>query len=156
MPTLQAPIRGAEDVTRICALLLILTMAVPGIRAVDSVPVPDLAERVLVVFNAQSRQSKEVADYYIARRGIPASNKCSVKPESVDGPGNETIDVAAFDRLIKKPIQRCLTAVGKDKILYIVLAYDTPYKVNARRDLAWLWTNILQTSGMCSHPRDGC
>jgi hypothetical protein len=51
-------------------------------------------------------------------------NKCIVKPESADGPGNETIDTAAFDRLIKKPIQRCLTAVGKDKILYILLAYD--------------------------------
>ena len=125
----------AEDVTRICAFLLIFTMAVPVIRAVDSEPAPDLAERVLVVFNAQSRQSKEVADYYVARRGIPASNKCSIKPESPDGPGNETIDVAAFDRLIKKPIQRCLTAVGKDKILYIVLAYDMPYKVNARAGL---------------------
>ena len=125
----------AEDVTRICAFLLIFTMAVPVIRAVDSEPAPDLAERVLVVFNAQSRQSKEVADYYIARRGIPASNQCSVKPGSADGPGNETIDVAAFDRLIKKPIQRCLTAVGKDKILYIVLAYGTPYKVSARPGL---------------------
>jgi hypothetical protein len=80
-------------------------------------------------------RSKEVADYYIARRGIPASNQCSVKPGSADGPGNETIDVAAFDRLIKKPIQRCLTAVGKDKILYIVLAYGTPYKVSARPGL---------------------
>jgi uncharacterized protein (TIGR03790 family) len=116
---------------RICALLSILTMAVPGTRAADVTFAAELAERVLVVFNAQSRQSKEVADYYIAKRGIPASNKCSLKPESLDGPGNETIDVVAFDRLIKKPIQRCLTAVGKDKILYIVLAYDTPYKVSA-------------------------
>ena len=125
----------AEDVTKSCALLLIFTMAAPVIRVADAAPAPDLAKRVLVVFNAQSRQSKEVADYYIARRGIPASNKCSVKPGSADGPGNETIDVAAFDRLIKKPIQRCLTAVGKDKILYIVLAYGTPYKVSARPGL---------------------
>jgi hypothetical protein len=76
-------------------------MAAPVIRVADAAPAPDLAKRVLVVFNAQSRQSKEVADYYIAKRGIPASNKCSVKPESPDGSGNETIDVAAFDRLIR-------------------------------------------------------
>jgi uncharacterized protein (TIGR03790 family) len=125
----------AEDVTKICAFLLIFTMAIPVARAADADFAPDLAERVLVVFNAESCQSKEVADYYIARRGIPASNQCSVKPGSADGPGNETIDVAAFDRLIKKPIQRCLTAVGKDKILYIVLAYGTPYKVSARPGL---------------------
>jgi uncharacterized protein (TIGR03790 family) len=134
-------------------------MAAPVIRVADAAPAPDLAKRVLVVFNAQSRQSKEVADYYIAKRGIPASNKCSVKPESPDGSGNETIDVAAFDRLIRKPIQRCLTAVGKDQILYIVLAYDMPYKVNARAGLgmavdqyiADVW-DVLPSSGRVLNP----
>jgi uncharacterized protein (TIGR03790 family) len=112
-----------------------------------------------VVFNAQSRQLKEVADYYIAKRGILASNICGVKPESPDGPGTELIDVAAFDRLIRKPIQRCLTAVGKDQILCIVLAYDISYKENARAGLgmavdqyiADVW-DVLPSSGRVLNP----
>ena len=120
---------------RIGALIWILAVAAAAPCVADAPSAPDLAQRVLVVFNAQSRPSKQVAEYYLQKRGIPKTNLCRLKPESDAGPGNESITLADFDRLIRKPLRKCLTAVGKDKILYIVLAYGTPYRVQAPAQL---------------------
>jgi uncharacterized protein (TIGR03790 family) len=86
-------------------------------------PVP-LPERVLVVYNTNSSDSLEVANYYSTKRGIPAANTCAISPTK-----NDAIDFYNFEINVKKPIQSCLNAIGKEKILYIVFAYETPYKI---------------------------
>lgn len=140
----------------------IIAIAFAAIGVANAANTPTLAERVLVVFNEKSAASTGVAEYYIAKRKIPTSNKCSVNPRSGAGPGNEVIEFSDFERLIKKPIQKCLTTVGKDKILYIVLTYDTPYKVDAKAGLgmaadqyiADIWDS-LPTKGRALNPYYG-
>ncbi len=83
-----------------------------------------LNERVLVVYNSNSPASLEVANYYSAKRGIPAVNTCAITPTKDD-----EIDFYNYEINVKKPIQSCLNALGKEKILYIVFAYETPYKI---------------------------
>jgi uncharacterized protein (TIGR03790 family) len=85
-----------------------------------------LSDRVLVVYNESVPQSLEVANYYMAKRGIPASNRCAINSAQTTTIG----DLNAFNSLVKTPIKNCLGAVGKDKILYIVFAYQTPYKIS--------------------------
>jgi uncharacterized protein (TIGR03790 family) len=95
-----------------------------GVAAQSSLP---LSERVLVVYNQSVPQSLEVANYYMARRGIPSSNKCAVNSAET----YYISDWNAYNTSIKTPIRNCLNAVGRDKILYIVFSYQTPYKVGA-------------------------
>lgn len=89
----------------------------------QSVPVPVLSDRVLVVYNDADHDSERVAKYYMSRRGIPAENVCrfSSNPSSVNQ--------GDFESAIKPRIRKCLEKVGKDKILYIVLSYATPFDV---------------------------
>jgi uncharacterized protein (TIGR03790 family) len=81
-----------------------------------------LNERVLVVYNADASESRGVANYYMAKRGIPESHGCKIKVSSTD-----VVDEAAFESAVKGPIRKCLEAVGKEKILYIVFSYQTPF-----------------------------
>lgn len=84
-----------------------------------------LNERVLVVYNANSPASVDVADYYVARRGIPQSHKCAISPPSTDW-----ITWGAFDLAVKNPIKDCLNRVGRGQILYIVFTYQTPFNLH--------------------------
>lgn len=116
-----------------CAVVcLLLWIARPGFTSngvatpLASLSVP-LSERVLVVYNQSEPQSLEVANYYLSRRAIPAGHKCSI-----NSPQTTYIsDWDEFNSTIKTPIKNCLNAVGRDKILYIVFAYRTPYKVGS-------------------------
>lgn len=83
-----------------------------------------LNERVLVVYNEDSPESKQVASYYAAKRAIPAQNVCKIRASSFEG-----IKQDEFDARVKQPIRKCLEAVGKGKILYIVFAYQAPFLV---------------------------
>ncbi len=86
---------------------------------------PDpLASRVLVVFNRTDSGSREVAKYYAKMRGIPERNLCSIAPI-------ETMVLGFKEYLsqVRAPIQKCLNAVGRNNILYIVFSYQTPYRV---------------------------
>jgi uncharacterized protein (TIGR03790 family) len=78
--------------------------------------------RVLVVYNAGVRESREVADYYIAKRSIPERNVCQIRASSADN-----IEPKEFESHVKEPIRKCLEDAGKDKILYIVFSYQTPF-----------------------------
>jgi uncharacterized protein (TIGR03790 family) len=80
------------------------------------------SNRVLVVYNARDRESRDVANYYIAKRSIPPRNACPIHISSVDG-----IDLKEFESHVKQPIRKCLEEAGKDKILYIVFSYRTPF-----------------------------
>ncbi len=101
--------------------LIVLFSAIPAAWA--EAPTP-LSDRVLVVFNRNDSGSRDVAKYYAKMRGIPEANMCSISP--IDG---GTLGWKEYLTQVKAPIQKCLTAVGRDKILYIVLTYQTPFRV---------------------------
>lgn len=86
--------------------------------------------RVLMVYNAGDSASKKVAEYYTGQRQIPRDNLCPIKPWSFTDDGSTVVPWQDFDNVIEKPIRKCLQAVGKDKILYIVFSYGTPYKIS--------------------------
>lgn len=98
-----------------CAALL----AVLALAARAQTP---LNERVLVVYNADAPESKQVASYYMSKRAIPADNVCKISVSS-----NDQIKQAEYDANVKRPLQKCLEKAGKDKILYIVFSYRTPW-----------------------------
>jgi uncharacterized protein (TIGR03790 family) len=88
-----------------------------------------LNERVLVVYNSNTGDSLAVARHYMALRKIPEANRCAIAPNSVDSlPQNE------YESRVKAPIRKCIEALGKQKVLYIVFSYRTPYvvQVNGR------------------------
>ncbi len=81
-----------------------------------------LNERVLIVYNAQYPDSLEVAQHYANLRGIPSSHLCAIRSA-------DQRDVIAYASVVRDPVRACLNAVGPSKILYIVMAYLTPYSV---------------------------
>lgn len=117
---------------RSVALLLYLSSTSLGWQAAPA-DLP-LNQRVLVVYNAKVKDSRKIADAYAAARGIPARNKCALHltwHESYYEPYDGTVSVpwAEWESRVRAPIRKCLDAVGRQKILYIVLTYGTPYKI---------------------------
>ncbi len=95
---------------------------------------PPLHERVLVVYNANVKDSEKVADAYIAARAIPRNHKCALRltwHEPYDG--TVSVTVRDWERKVRDPIRKCLEAAGRGRILYIVLTYGTPYKLSNAR-----------------------
>lgn len=84
-----------------------------------------LNSRVLVIYNAEVRESKQVAEYYLAKRSIPESHLCKIDTSSAEG-----IKQDEYESDVKRPIRKCLERLGKDTILYIVFAYQTPFLVD--------------------------
>ncbi len=98
----------------------LFTVLVNG-QTTGSVP---LNERVLVVYDAANEDSHKVAKYYMEKRNIPKQNLCKI----------DTYDEGMwegnwYEPAMKKPVRACLEKAGKEKILYIVLSYGTPYDV---------------------------
>ncbi|MCX6628255.1 MAG: TIGR03790 family protein [Candidatus Solibacter sp.] len=81
-----------------------------------------LNERVLVVYNSNGDGSLAVARYYMDQRKIPQANRCKISVSSA-----ERVDQVEFESRVKTPVRQCLAAAGKQKILYIVFSYQTPY-----------------------------
>ncbi len=88
-------------------------------QSTASVP---LNERVMVVYNAAGDDSHKVAKYYMEKRNIPKANICKIDTDLEDG--------SRFEAEVKRPLRACLEKLGKQRILYIVMAYQTPYRVN--------------------------
>lgn len=89
-----------------------------------------LAERVLVVYNADETASKNVAKYYMNRRVIPPTNICAIHESAAQGElASSFVEASNFVKLVKHPIEKCLQAVGPENILYIVFSYETPYRI---------------------------
>jgi uncharacterized protein (TIGR03790 family) len=105
----------------VCCVFAVLLLTFGATSAVGQ----SLAERVLVVYNANVPASQEVADYYVSKRGIPAANKCAIAPSDA-----AAVDWYEFETKIKTPLKSCLNAVGKERILYLVLAYQTPFRLH--------------------------
>ena len=88
---------------------------------------PPLNDRVLVVYNSNVSESLPVAKYYMAQRRIPESNRCRIAVNSADA-----INQDEFESRVKEPIRKCIETIGKQKVVYIVFSYQTPYVVTLR------------------------
>lgn len=101
-----------------------------GAIAVAQTAESSLESRVLVVYNAKTRKSREVADFYASARGIPPQNKCALRLTDFEPyDGTAVVPWEDFESRIKKPIRECLEKLGRKRILYIVFTYGTPYKL---------------------------
>jgi uncharacterized protein (TIGR03790 family) len=112
------------------AAILAPFAASPAARqATPAAPSTGAAAQVLVVYNQRYKESRTVADYYMAQRHIPDKNKCAIDAET---PGPNTYlagGLVGYHDSIKAPVQKCLNALGKENILYVVFSYMTPFKV---------------------------
>jgi uncharacterized protein (TIGR03790 family) len=68
-----------------------------------------------------------MARYYARARHVPASNLCAVTLRDINA---VLLPAEDYEKLVKEPVQECLKRVGPDKILYIVLAYLRPFKID--------------------------
>jgi len=83
------------------------------------------AENVAVVINDASAESKQIGEYYIKAREIPAANVIRLKTTT-----DESIQPAAFLATIQAPIANALIRNNSiDRILYIVLTKGIPLRV---------------------------
>lgn len=84
------------------------------------------AENVVVVVNDESVVSRQVAEYYVAKRGIPARNVVHLRTSS-----EESIERSAYVATIEQPIGAAIVREGlQDRALYLVLTKGVPLRVN--------------------------
>ncbi len=117
----SASARTAYRLARCCLLCLLASARNP---VCGQTP---LNERVLVIYNSSARESLAVAKYYMDQRRIPETNRCRIAVDSAD-----TINQDEFESRVKAPVRKCLDTAGKQKILYIVFSYRTPYVIRIR------------------------
>ncbi len=113
----------------------------------------DLAQRVVIVYNAEDPDSKPLADYYARKRGVPTNQICEISIHA-----GETISRQEFNDKVRDPIWRFLTHEGflqqeprtvmdpvlgripslatvSAKISYVVLMYGMPLKIDRSASL---------------------
>jgi uncharacterized protein (TIGR03790 family) len=107
---------------RACPLVWLLGLLLPAM------PLParaQTAENVAVVINEASAESKQIGEYYIKARGIPAANVIRLQTTT-----DEAIQPAAFIATIQGPIAASLIRNNnQDRVLYIVLTKGIPLRV---------------------------
>jgi uncharacterized protein (TIGR03790 family) len=85
-----------------------------------------------VVVNQASPLSRQIGDYYAARRHIPAPNICRLTASTA-----EEISRSQFDDQIARPIQDFLRSHKlAEKVLYIVTTAEVPLKIRGNLGLA--------------------
>jgi uncharacterized protein (TIGR03790 family) len=107
---------------RLCLLALTFVFLLLVVNLTLQAQTAPLQDRVLVVYNSDVRESKQVADYYLSKRAIPESHLCKISTSSP-----EAIEQKEFDSKVKLPVQKCLERLGKDTILYVVFSFQTPF-----------------------------
>lgn len=81
---------------------------------------------VLLVGNRTSADSRQIVDYYRARRDIPAANICWLSTTP-----NEEIEWNVYQSAVENPIANCLKNNGlQEKTLYMVLTLGVPLKID--------------------------
>jgi uncharacterized protein (TIGR03790 family) len=80
------------------------------------------AENVAVVINTASADSRRIGEYYVQKRGIPATNIIRIRTAV-----EEQVEVGVFVQEIERPISDVLTRENlQDRILYLVLTKGVP------------------------------
>ncbi len=80
---------------------------------------------VMVVVNAKSDASRQIGDYYAKKRGVPATNVCSIQTIT-----NEEITRAVFENDVVRQVRECLVSRKlTEKILYIATTLGVPLKI---------------------------
>src|SRR5258708_40068329 len=101
------------------ATALALSTYATSSTAVDG----SLSDAVLVVYAANDPDSAGLATYYANQRAIPFPNLC---PVTLQDPTLAYVGSADYSNAIRAPIQDCLSRVGREKILFILLTYIRP------------------------------
>jgi uncharacterized protein (TIGR03790 family) len=78
---------------------------------------------VFVIFNKNVPASREVADHYLAKRGVPESNLIGL-----DLPDGEDISRADYDKKLVAPLRAALKE-HKDKAKVLLTVYGVPLRV---------------------------
>ncbi|MDP3092215.1 MAG: TIGR03790 family protein [Nitrospira sp.] len=105
---------------------LVLLFDTPAVRAELS------PNQVVIVANANSRESLSVSQYYATRRGIPAQHIAKL-----DLPLDDTMSREDYERRLVTPLRQMLHAQGLHKsIRVIVTVYGVPLRVAAPRLMA--------------------
>jgi uncharacterized protein (TIGR03790 family) len=82
-------------------------------------------DTVLIVVNQPSALSRQIGEYYAARRHVPASNICRITATT-----DEQISRSEFDDQVSRPIQNYLRGHNlTEKVLYIVTTAGVPLKI---------------------------
>jgi uncharacterized protein (TIGR03790 family) len=84
-------------------------------------------QQVLLVYRSDSKDSKRIAQHYEEKRNVPRENLCAV---SHLDESNDWIARDDFERKLQKQVVDCLERAGKSKILYILLSYGFPFRIN--------------------------
>jgi uncharacterized protein (TIGR03790 family) len=100
----------------------LLTVLLQGQTTGGGIP---LSERVMVIYDTANEDSHKVAKYYMEKRAIPKQNICKIDTYNEGMWGDDWYDPA-----VKKPVRACLEKLGKQKILYLVISYGTPWEVD--------------------------
>jgi len=83
---------------------------------------------ILLVVNSNAVVSRQIADYYRLRRGVPSANVCFIS-----APEDETIYWRTYVDRIETPIANCLKKAGLvEKVLYIVLTMGVPLRIDGK------------------------
>ena len=113
----------------------------------------DLAQRVVIVYNAEDPDSKSLADYYAQKRGVPTNQICEISAHVED-----TISRREFNEKVRDPIWQFLTHGGflqqeprsvmdpvlgripslatvNSRVSYLVLMYGMPLRIDKDPDL---------------------
>ena len=93
-----------------------------------------LNRRVLVVYDSKTPDSQNIAHYYATARRIPNANLCAVP---LPDPTARALVKADYEKFIQNPVEKCLEKVGKEKILYIVLAYFRPQSIEVKNTVRY-------------------
>ena len=103
----------------------------PGIVAKPATPPPPVSDsildHVLVVENANSPTSVQIAKYYMEKRGLKKLLQIRC-PDSATDAAAETLDYSAFKESIEKPLREFLAQDAK--IDYIVLNKGIPIRLS--------------------------
>ena len=105
-----------------CAAAQTAAKAAPAATRAGTQPV----DRVLLLVNDNSLLSRDIAEYYARRRGVPPQNICRIKAST-----GEEISGEDYDRQIARPLGAFLRKNGlQESIYYIVTTAGVPLKIS--------------------------
>ena len=82
-------------------------------------------ERVLLITNRNSRESGQIAEYYAAKRKIPAAQVCVIA-----APAEEWISRDEYEATVRQPVERCLARKKlTEQVFYLVTTLGVPLHV---------------------------